>query len=121
MTATLLDPRLSALDELRWQVGNTPLHRIVHLNPKPGVEVYAKLEWQQFGGSVKARLPTTSFGMPWPRRPQGSPVVGRVVRQHRHRLRHLRRGGRHSGHVVRPGKCLKSASKSFAPWVWSSC
>ena len=55
MTATLLDPRLSALDELRWQVGNTPLHRIVHLNPKPGVEVYAKLEWQQFGGSVKAR------------------------------------------------------------------
>ena len=55
MTATLLDPRLSALDELRWQVGNHPLHRIVHLNPKPGVEVYAKLEWQQFGGSVKAR------------------------------------------------------------------
>merc|ERR1711871_1207209 len=28
---------------------------MLHLSPKPGVEIYAKLEWQQFGGSVKAR------------------------------------------------------------------
>ena len=55
MTAPILDPRLATLDELRWHVGNTPLHPMLHLSPKPGVEIYAKLEWQQFGGSVKAR------------------------------------------------------------------
>ena len=55
MTAPILDPRLGTLDELRWHVGNTPLHPMLHLSPKPGVEIYAKLEWQQFGGSVKAR------------------------------------------------------------------
>ena len=55
MTTPILDPRLSTLDELRWHVGNTPLHPMLHLSPKPGVEIYAKLEWQQFGGSVKAR------------------------------------------------------------------
>ena len=55
MTAPILDPRLATLDELRWHVGNTPLHPMLHLSPKPSVEIYAKLEWQQFGGSVKAR------------------------------------------------------------------
>lgn len=55
MTAPVLDPRLTALEELRWHVGNTPLHSMVKLSSKPGVEIYAKLEWQQFGGSVKAR------------------------------------------------------------------
>jgi cysteine synthase A len=28
---------------------------MLRLSPKPGVEIHAKLEWQQFGGSVKAR------------------------------------------------------------------
>ena len=55
MTAPALDPRLNALEELRWHVGNTPLHTMVKLSPKEGVEIHAKLEWQQFGGSVKAR------------------------------------------------------------------
>ena len=37
------------------QVGNTPLQRFACLEPAPGVRMYAKLEWQQLGGSVKAR------------------------------------------------------------------
>jgi cysteine synthase B len=55
MTAPILDPRLKALEELRWHVGNTPMHTMVRLSPKPGVEIHAKLEWQQFGGSLQAR------------------------------------------------------------------
>lgn len=55
MTAPVLDPRLTALEELRWHVGNSPMHAMVNLSPKAGVEIHAKLEWQQFGGSVKAR------------------------------------------------------------------
>jgi cysteine synthase B len=41
--------------ELEHLVGSTPLFPIRRLFSKPGVEIYAKLEWQQFGGSVKAR------------------------------------------------------------------
>ena len=55
MTTPILDPRLNAIDELRWHVGNTPLHPMLRLSPKPKVKIYAKLEWQQFGGSIKAR------------------------------------------------------------------
>ncbi|MCB2193656.1 MAG: cysteine--tRNA ligase [Deltaproteobacteria bacterium] len=36
-------------------VGGTPLVRINRLNPNPGVEVYAKLEFMNPGGSVKDR------------------------------------------------------------------
>lgn len=43
------------LDELAHLVGNTPLFQIQNLNPNPRVKIFAKLEWQQFGGSVKAR------------------------------------------------------------------
>ncbi|MBM55470.1 MAG: cysteine synthase [Euryarchaeota archaeon] len=55
MTAPILDNRLQALEELRWHVGNTPLHTMVKLSPKKNVTILAKLEWQQFGGSIKAR------------------------------------------------------------------
>lgn len=55
MTAPIIDPRLKALEELRWHVGNTPMHTMVRLSPKEGVEIHAKLEWQQFGGSLQAR------------------------------------------------------------------
>jgi cysteine synthase B len=41
--------------ELAPYVGNTPLYRIQKLSPNPKVKIYAKLEWQQMGGSVKAR------------------------------------------------------------------
>ncbi len=43
------------LDELSHFVGNTPLYPIARLNPNPRVKIFAKLEWQQMGGSVKAR------------------------------------------------------------------
>lgn len=36
-------------------IGKTPLYPIVGLHDNPKVKVYAKLEWQQLGGSVKAR------------------------------------------------------------------
>lgn len=37
-------------------VGNTPLVRINRMNTAPGVEVFAKLEWLNPGGSVKDRI-----------------------------------------------------------------
>jgi len=36
-------------------IGNTPLLRLVNLNPNPQVEIYAKAEWANPGGSVKDR------------------------------------------------------------------
>jgi len=43
------------IDSLKAVIGNTPLFAIKRLNPNPDVTIYAKLEWQQFGGSVKSR------------------------------------------------------------------
>ena len=40
---------------LEKRVGNTPLHRISKLFRKKNVELYAKKEWMQLSGSVKAR------------------------------------------------------------------
>ena len=37
------------------QIGNTPLYRITKLFAKPNVTIYAKQEWKQLSGSVKAR------------------------------------------------------------------
>jgi cysteine synthase len=37
-------------------IGNTPLARIKIINPNPGVEIYAKLEGNNPGGSVKDRI-----------------------------------------------------------------
>jgi cysteine synthase B len=48
----LLKERLKLL---RPKIGNTPLHHFTKLFRKPGVELYAKKEWKQLGGSVKAR------------------------------------------------------------------
>jgi cysteine synthase B len=42
----------SSLEEL---IGNTPLIRLERLEPGPGVELYAKAEWKNPGGSVKDR------------------------------------------------------------------
>ena len=36
-------------------IGNTPLYELQHVSPKKSVRIFAKLEWMQFGGSVKAR------------------------------------------------------------------
>jgi cysteine synthase B len=46
-----LAARAAALEPF---IGHTPLHRLVSLS-QPGVAVYAKLEWCQLSGSVKAR------------------------------------------------------------------
>ncbi len=37
------------------QVGHTPLYELRNVFHKPGVRLFAKLEWQQLSGSVKAR------------------------------------------------------------------
>lgn len=57
MEALALQPNQQAndIDGLSRFIGNTPLFPIRHLNPNPNVDVYAKLEWQQFGKSVKSR------------------------------------------------------------------
>lgn len=47
-----LDQRVG---ELSSQVGNTPLFPITRVFNKPNVKLFAKLEWQQMGSSVKAR------------------------------------------------------------------
>ena len=51
-----LNPNLiNRLDQLEQFIGNTPLYPIQRAYQKKGVEIYAKLEWQQLGNSVKAR------------------------------------------------------------------
>lgn len=47
--------QLEKLLELAPYVGNTALYPIKNLGINPNVELFAKIEWQQFGGSVKAR------------------------------------------------------------------
>lgn len=42
-------------DKLSSFIGGTPLFPISNINPNADVKIFAKLEWQQFGGSVKAR------------------------------------------------------------------
>lgn len=47
-----LTEKIATLESL---IGNTPLVEIQNVFQKPGVKIHAKLEWQQFSGSVKAR------------------------------------------------------------------
>ncbi len=54
-TPVIGNPILERLEELSHYVGNTPLYPITRINSKPRVKIYAKLEWHQMGGSVKAR------------------------------------------------------------------
>lgn len=46
---------LDQVQSIEKQIGNTPLIPLRNLVNKPGVRLYAKAEWQQFGGSVKSR------------------------------------------------------------------
>ena len=46
---------LRRLAEIEPLIGNTPLYPIKNVFRKEGVEIYAKLEWQQLSNSVKAR------------------------------------------------------------------
>lgn len=43
------------LRQLRKHIGQTPLMRFQNLEPHPGVQIFAKAEWLQLGGSIKAR------------------------------------------------------------------
>ncbi|MBV6646168.1 MAG: cysteine synthase family protein [Cyclobacteriaceae bacterium] len=56
MIETLIESKLQErVNKLRPFVGNTPLFPIQRVFQKKGVKILAKLEWQQLGGSVKAR------------------------------------------------------------------
>jgi cysteine synthase B len=56
MPAITIDHQLIRQVHLQGtQIGHTPLHRITRLFNKPGVAMYAKMEWKQLSGSVKAR------------------------------------------------------------------
>lgn len=46
---------LTEVMALQTKVGNTPLYKIKRLFNKPGISIYAKKDWEQIGGSVKAR------------------------------------------------------------------
>ncbi|MCC6727183.1 MAG: cysteine synthase family protein [Saprospiraceae bacterium] len=57
-TTSLLLPSVSAAEktlQVGQLVGKTPLYEIRNVFQKPGVRIFAKLEWQQLGGSVKSR------------------------------------------------------------------
>lgn len=55
-TTTSIDKHLiKQVQLLGDHIGRTPLHRITRLFNKPGVTIYAKKEWEQLSGSVKAR------------------------------------------------------------------
>jgi cysteine synthase B len=43
------------IESIEAYVGNTPLYQVKNVFNKPGVDIFAKLEWQQIGHSVKAR------------------------------------------------------------------
>lgn len=43
------------IDQISKMVGNTPLFPITKLHSNKDVKIYAKLEWQQLGGSIKSR------------------------------------------------------------------
>jgi len=59
MTTTTFFPAdpalLSGIRALETEIGHTPLYRLTRLFRRPGVEIYAKQEWLQLSGSVKAR------------------------------------------------------------------
>jgi cysteine synthase B len=46
---------VSAVRSLEKEIGHTPLHGVTRLFHKKGVTIYAKKEWMQLSGSVKAR------------------------------------------------------------------
>lgn len=55
ISPTSQEALLKRLETIAPFVGNTPLYPIKRAYQKKGVQIYAKLEWQQLGNSVKAR------------------------------------------------------------------
>lgn len=58
------------------RVGNTPLLRLRSLEPHPGVEIHAKLEWWNPGGSIKDRA---ALGMIEAAERTGALGPGRII------------------------------------------
>jgi len=55
-TSPLIDNDLvRQVEEIGSQVGNTPIHHFAGVFHKKGVKIFAKKEWQQLSGSIKAR------------------------------------------------------------------
>src|SRR5690625_1319221 len=58
-TLNIIDSQNEILDHasarLDAYIGNTPLFPLEHMHSGDRVNIFAKLEWQQFGGSVKSR------------------------------------------------------------------
>ena len=81
-------------------VGNTPLLRLAKIAAEfPGIEIYAKAEYFNPGGSVKDR-PALNMILEGERSGKLTPRQDsdrRHQRQYRHRLRHDRRGARLQG------------------------
>ncbi len=46
---------VSAVKALEKEIGRTPLHQVTELFEHPKIKIYAKKEWMQLSGSVKAR------------------------------------------------------------------
>jgi cysteine synthase B len=60
--STIITPEIpEQLAALRSQIGNTPLLELQHLFRKQGVSLFAKQEWMQLSGSVKARAAYAIF------------------------------------------------------------
>ncbi len=56
MITTTTDNRLEIkINQISNLIGNTPLFPITKLHANKDVRIFAKLEWQQLGGSVKSR------------------------------------------------------------------
>ncbi len=55
VTPTSHGAAVSGASSLPDLIGNTPLLKLNNLNPNPQVEIYAKAEWANPGGSVKDR------------------------------------------------------------------
>ncbi len=46
---------LRKMETIKHLVGNTPLFPVTRIFNKKNVRIYAKMEWRQFGGSIKSR------------------------------------------------------------------
>ena len=127
MNPPVIAPRPSILG----LIGNTPLLRLEGFDELAGrnVELYAKAEWQNPGGSVKDRAAARMIaeGERARRAHAWRHDSRRHVGQHRHRLRHARRGAGLQGAALRARRtsrangcerCAPTAPTSCSPIRW---
>ena len=114
-TASVIDraPGSSVLD----MIGRTPLVRLHQFEREtPGVELYAKAEWQNPGGSVKDRAAARMIldGEASGKLTRGQDDPRRDLGQYRDRLRDGRRRARLQGEAVRAGERQPGAEADSA-------